>query len=208
MNEDADYKRHKKMIKENNPTITIDGISPDEMRLIIRTIISYIGDDPNREGLLETPDRVLKSWKELFSGYNQNPEDVFKTFDAAGCDQLILLKEIPFVSCCEHHIMEFSGAAHIAYIPNDRVIGVSKLARLLEIYSRRLQIQERIGEQITNDLMKYLKPKGAACVLECSHTCMISRGIKKQGSKMVTSSLKGCFLNEDSARMELMMRIK
>lgn len=169
--------------------------------------IRYIGDNPLREGLLETPNRVLRSWDELYSGYKQKPEDVFKTFDADGYDQIVLLKDVEFFSMCEHHMLPFFGQAHIAYIPNKRVIGVSKLARLLEIFSRRLQIQERLGEQITSCLMEHLEPHGAACILSASHMCMRMRGVGKQHSTMVTSSLKGVFLDEPAARAELMQLV-
>lgn len=170
----------------------------------VKNIIDfYAFMDKDSEGLRRTPERVVKAFDEIFAGYKQDPQEVFTTFDADGCDQLVLLDKIPFYSMCEHHMLPFYGTASIAYIPNDRVIGISKLARLLEIYARRLQIQERIGEQITDDLMKYLQPKGAACVLHATHMCMQMRGVRSQGSVMTTSSLKGCFLDEASARAEL-----
>jgi len=171
-------------------------------------LLSSIGEDPTREGLLETPKRIEKAWGYLLSGYSKDPREVFKVFDSDGCDQLVLLKDIEMYSICEHHVLPFFGKAHIGYIPNNKVIGVSKLARLLEIYSRRLQIQERIGEQVTRAIMMYLHPKGAACIIEATHLCMRMRGIQKQNSVMITSSLKGCFLEEASAREELMGMIK
>ncbi len=174
----------------------------------VRRLIEYIGDDPKREGLIETPKRVIRSYDTLFAGYKQNPEDVIKTFEDGSCDEMVLLKDIPMTSCCEHHILPFSGKAHIAYIPDKRVIGVSKLARILEIYARRLQIQERIGQQVTECLMTHLKPKGAACVLECVHTCMTCRGVQKSGATMVTSSLRGIFLENAQTRSEFMSMIK
>ncbi len=161
---------------------------------ITRTI-SFIGENPCREGLKETPMRVVKSWKELYSGYEQDPKDVFKIFEDGACDSMVILKDIEFYSTCEHHLLPFFGKAHIAYIPDKKVIGISKLARLLEVYSRRMQIQERIGEQVTGELMKHLKPKGAICILEAQHFCMTSRGVQKQHSQMVTSSIKGDFQN-------------
>jgi GTP cyclohydrolase IA len=170
--------------------------------------LQFIGENPTREGLIETPRRVIRSWKELYAGYNQDPESIFKTFVEGACDEMVLLRDVEFYSQCEHHMLCFFGKAHIAYIPDKKVIGVSKLARLLEIYSRRLQIQERIGQQVTDALMKYLKPKGAACVLEAQHFCMTSRGVQKQGSVMVTSSLKGDFLKNSSTRAEFMELIK
>lgn len=175
---------------------------------LIRAMITTIGESPEREGLKETPKRVINSWKELYSGYHVDPESVMTTFQEGTCDEMVLLKDIELYSMCEHHLLPFFGKAHIAYIPNGRVIGISKLARLLEIYSRRLQIQERIGEQVTAALMKYLDPKGAACIIEAKHLCMMARGIQKQNSVMVTSSLKGAFLNELSAKNELTRLIR
>lgn len=174
----------------------------------VRFILTAIGEDQNREGLIETPSRVTRSYKELFSGYEKDPASVFKHFNADGCDQMVLLKDIEIFSTCEHHMLPFFGKAHIAYIPNDRVIGVSKLARLADIFARRLQIQERIGEQVTSALMEHLQPKGAACVIEAQHFCMKARGVGKQHSVMITSSLKGCFLEEDSTRAEFFNLIK
>lgn len=174
----------------------------------VREIMEYIGEDTEREGLVETPKRVRKSWDKLYGGYDMDPKDLLKTFDKETYDQMVLLKNIEFYSTCEHHMLPFFGKAHIAYIPNKKVIGVSKLARLLEIYARRLQIQERIGEQVTSFLMKELKAKGAACVIEAQHFCMTSRGVEKQNAKMVTSSLKGAFLKEPETREELYSMIR
>lgn len=172
----------------------------------VRELIEFIGDNPNREGLVDTPDRVVRAYSELFKGYNQNPEDILTTFDSDGYDQIILLKNIELYSTCEHHLIPFFGKAHVAYLPDERVIGISKLARLVEIYSRRLQIQERIGMQVTDALMKYLQPKGAACIIEAQHLCMMARGVQKQNSIMVTSSLRGLFLEND-VKQELMRMI-
>lgn len=175
----------------------------------IRWIFDYIGDNSTREGLLETPERILKSWDTLFSGYSKHPADVFKVFDTEEYDEMVLIKNVEFYSTCEHHMLPFFGKAHIAYIPKDRtkVIGASKLPRLLEIYSRRLQIQERLTKQITGDIMKYLKPAGAGCIIEAQHLCMMARGIEKQHSIMVTSSLEGCF-KEEAVRTEFLNLIK
>lgn len=175
---------------------------------LVRQIITFVGDNPDREGLTQTPVRVIRSWDEIFSGYSKDPKEVFKTFDSDGYDEIILLKDIEFYSMCEHHILPFFGKMHIAYIPKNRVIGISKLARLAEIYTRRLQIQERIGIQIVNDLEKYLKPLGAACIIEAKHLCMIVRGIQKQNSIMVTSALSGVFKTKIEAREELIKLIK
>ena len=178
----------------------------------VTRIIELIGEDPKREGLIETPKRVIKSYKYLFSGYNLNPQDVITTFDSDGYDQIILLKDIELYSMCEHHMLPFIGKAHIAYIPDKKVIGISKLARLMEIYSRRLQIQERLTNQIAESLMLLLRPIGAACIIEAQHLCMRMRGVEKQNSTMLTSSLKGVFIEDSSkwiaAREELMRLIK
>lgn len=178
----------------------------------IWTILHLIGEDPDREGLRKTPERVVRSWAEIFGGYKLDPASVFTTFEADGYSELVLLKGIEFYSTCEHHMLSFSGKAHIGYIADQRVIGISKLARLLDIYARRLQIQERIGQQVTSDLMEYLKPKGAACIIEAEHLCMRCRGVEKQNSIMVTSSLTGRFLEDSdagrAARAELMGLIR
>lgn len=163
----------------------------------IRRIIEFIGDDPTREGLLETPKRVVKSYAELFAGYKYKTMDdiaaVLKVFKDGACEDLVLLKNIEFVSYCEHHLLPFTGVAHIAYLPKGNVIGLSKLARVLDIYARRLQIQERLTQQITQTLDELLKPLGSACVIEAKHTCMCYRGVRKQNSVMVTSSITGEF---------------
>ncbi len=175
---------------------------------LVKEMLKRIGEDPSREGILETPSRVVKSWGELFSGYKQDPADVFKHFDGGGAGGLVYLRDIEFYSTCEHHLLPFWGSAFIAYIPNGKVIGISKLARLLDIFSRRLQIQERIGEQVTNSLMEHLQPIGAACLTEAKHLCIACRGVGKQHSVMGYSSLKGVFLQKDyegmAARAELM----
>lgn len=177
----------------------------DSIQENVIRMLQFIGEDPTREGLKETPDRVARSWKdEIFAGYQKNPEDVLTTFHSDGYNQIILLRDIELFSMCEHHMLPFTGVAHIAYIPNERIIGVSKLARLLDIYARRLQIQERIGEQVTNALMEHLKPQGAACIIEAVHMCMRMRGVSKQRSTMVTSSVKGVFFEDAKARAELM----
>jgi len=182
---------------ENNEKISAEDF-------VIRAL-QYVGEDVRREGLIETPARVLKAYRELFSGYKLSVENVFKTFSEGACDNMVLLKDIEFYSTCEHHMLPFFGKAHVAYIPDGKVIGVSKLARLLDIFARRLQIQERIGEQVTTALMEHLKPKAAACIIEAQHFCMKSRGVQKQDSIMVTSSLKGAFLNNVAARQELLL---
>jgi len=175
----------------------------DGREALIKQILYEIGEDPEREGLQDTPKRVVKSWRELFAGYNQKPEDVLTVFEAGSYDQIILLRDIEMYSTCEHHMLPFYGKAHVAYIPDGKVIGISKLARLLDIYARRLQIQERIGEEVTSALMDHLNAKGAACVIEARHMCMCARGVGKQNSVMTTSSVKGVLYEDATARQEL-----
>lgn len=170
----------------------------------VTRLIQYIGEDPNREGLQDTPARVVKAYDEMFAGYQQNPEDLLTTFENDGYDQMVLVRDVEVYSMCEHHMLPFFGKAHIAYIPDGRVIGVSKLARLVDLYARRLQIQERICEQVTTAIMEHLQAQGAACVIEAQHMCMLCRGVEKQHSIMTTSSLKGHLFENASARAEFM----
>lgn len=177
----------------------------------VMNIIQYVGENVHREGLVKTPERVVKAFNFLCGGYRKTEEDIedmLTTFEGEGYDQIVLLKDIEMYSLCEHHLLPFFGKAHVAYIPGQRVVGISKLARLIDVYARRLQIQERIGNQVTESLMKYLKPQGAACIIEATHMCMRMRGVSKQNSTMVTSSLRGVFLENESARMELMGLVK
>ena len=182
----------------------MDNITPEQL---VEKLINIIGDDSERPGVEDTPARVVKSWKTLYGGYEQDPEDVLTVFDSGTYDQIVLLKDIEMYSTCEHHMLPFYGKAHIAYLPSDKVIGISKLARLLDIFARRLQIQERIGEQVTNAIMTHLKARGAACIIEAKHMCMCARGVNKQNSWMNTSSVKGTFLEDPSAKQELMSLI-
>lgn len=183
---------------------TDEAAGPEEN---VRRLIEFLGDDPQREGLRETPTRVLRSYERLFGGYHQDPQQVMKTFQSQECDEIVLLKNVEFYSTCEHHMLPFYGRAHVAYIPDGRLLGISKLARLVEIYSRRLQIQERLCAEITTCLMNILHPRGAACVMEAQHLCMISRGVEKQNSIMVTSSLQGVFREDARTRNEFMTMI-
>lgn len=184
-------------------------------RLAVRLLLTSIGEDVDREGLLNTPDRVARMYDEIFSGYDQDPEKILSvTFDPDDDDagekhnSLVLVKDIPIYSHCEHHMVPFFGKAHIAYIPEDRVVGISKMARLADCYARRLQIQERLTSQIANTLEKYLAPKGVAVVIEAEHMCMTMRGVRKPGTKTVTSALTGVFLKEPDARAEFYSLIK
>ena len=170
----------------------------------VRRLLEYIGDDPSREGLKDTPERVIRSFEELYSGYKTQPSSILTVFKDGTCNEMVVLRDVEFYSTCEHHMLPFFGKAHIAYIPNGKVVGISKLARLLEVFSRRLQIQERICQQVTASLDKNLQPMGSACILQAQHFCMTSRGVQKQNSIMVTSSLTGAFLESDRVRQELL----
>lgn len=179
-----------------------------DIRDRIKDIIRYLGENPEREGLKQTPNRVVKSWDTLYGGYKQKPEDILKTqFYDGRCDEIVLLKDIEFYSTCEHHMLPFFGKVHIGYIPSQTVVGISKLARLVEIYSRRLQIQERMTEQIADALMNILKPQGVYVIVEAKHFCMVSRGVSKQNSIMKTSAIRGVFQNQE-ARSEFLELIK
>lgn len=174
----------------------------------VRRFLQYIGEDCKREGLLQTPSRVVKSWKELFSGYEQDPANMLTVFEDGACDEQVILRNVEFTSHCEHHCLPFFGHAHIAYVPDKKVIGVSKLVRLLEIYSKRLQIQERLCQQVTTALDTHLQPKGSACIITAKHLCMVCRGVQKQHSEMVTSSLTGAYRSDTATRLELMSLIQ
>ena len=188
------------------PWEAANGESPAEDN--IRRILQAIGEDPKREGLLETPKRVVKSWKEIYSGYNQDPAALLKTFTEGACDEMVILRDIEFYSNCEHHMQPFFGKAHVGYIPNGKVVGISKLARLVEVFARRLQIQERLTMQVTQALDEHLDPHGSACVIEAQHFCMKCRGVLKQNSIMVTSSLTRAFKNDHKTRDEFLKMIR
>jgi|TARA_R100000656_G_scaffold68946_1_gene51939 GTP cyclohydrolase I len=162
---------------------------------VITKVIEFIGDNPVREGLVKTPNRVVKSWQELYGGYNQDPEKVLKTTFQVDCDEMVICKDIEFYSTCEHHMLPFFGKCHIGYIPKSQVVGLSKLARLLEVYSRRLQIQEQLTNQVANSLMDVLKPIGVGVIIEAKHFCMMCRGVNKRNSTMITSAIRGIFQN-------------
>jgi GTP cyclohydrolase IA len=195
--------------KPTNAQMDQSALDQKKKENLIRELLKAIGEDPTREGLLDTPKRVVKSWKDFFSGYGVDPKKVLgTTFDAEGYDQMILLRDIEMYSHCEHHMVNFNGRVHIAYIPGKRVVGLSKLARLVEVYSRRLQIQERLTDQIADTLWKVLKPRGVAVMVEAKHFCMCARGVGKQNSVMRTTALKGLFKTDSSARNEFLGAIK
>lgn len=164
---------------------------------LVSQILKAIGDDPTREGLLDTPKRVVKSWKELFSGYKKDPKEVLgTTFDTAGYNQIVICQDIEFFSTCEHHMLPFHGSVSIGYIPSKRVVGLSKLARLVEVFSRRLQIQEKMTEQIAATFTDVLEPQGVIVIVKAKHMCMCARGVSKQNSWMTTSAIRGRFQDQ------------
>jgi GTP cyclohydrolase I len=173
----------------------------------VARIIEYFGEDPKREGLKETPRRVVLAYEHLLGGYAKKVESIFKAFEDGTCDEMVISKNIEFYSMCEHHMLPFFGKAHIAYIPNGKIIGLSKLARILDIFSRRLQVQERLTTEITAALDEHLKPKGSACIIDAKHLCCMSRGVGKQHSSMMTSSLTGVFRESSIVRGELLSLI-
>jgi GTP cyclohydrolase I len=183
--------------------------SREEAEEAVRTLIRWAGDDPTREGLVGTPDRVVRSYEEFYSGYDEDPVEILKrTFEETdGYDEMVLLRDIRLESHCEHHMVPIIGKAHVAYLPGRRVVGISKLARIVEIYSHRLQIQEKLTAQIANTIQDVLAPRGVGVVIEAAHQCMTTRGVKKPGVTMVTSRMLGAFRDDQSTRREFMALI-
>jgi len=173
----------------------------------VREILLAVGENPDREGLMQTPARVARSYAELMSGLISNPRVHLRTVFHERYDEVVLLRDIEFHSLCEHHLLPFTGRAHVAYLPDGKVVGLSKLARLVEGYARRPQVQERLTTEIADALMEELNPVGAVCVIEAVHTCMTMRGVRKPGSVMVTSALRGIFKDNSSSRAEVMSLI-
>mgnify|MGYP001589684031 CR=1 FL=1 len=173
-------------------------------------LLQFIGEDPTRGGLKETPKRYLKAWRHWAGGYGQDPAVLLKCFEdgAERYDEMVLVKSIPVYSHCEHHLAAFFGTAHVAYIPDGRIVGLSKISRLVDVFARRLQVQERLTSQIADALEENLKPKGVAVVVECRHLCMESRGIQRQGSSTTTSAMRGVFMSTPAARAEFMELVR
>jgi GTP cyclohydrolase IA len=187
-----------------SPTNPVDG---PRIERAVREILLAVGEDPDREGLHETPARVARMYAELFAGLHQDPRRHLRKFFTENCDEVVLVRDISFNSMCEHHMLPFMGKAHVAYLPGDRVVGLSKIARVVEEIARRPQVQERMTEQIANLLVEELRAKGVGVVIEAVHTCMTIRGVRKPGAVCVTSAMKGCFRTKSSTRAELMTLI-
>ena len=187
---------------EPEPAVEI----PGDVREAVKTLIRWAGDDPDREGLLDTPKRVAKAWREYARGYAENPAvHLSRTFEeVGGYDEIVLLKDIPFQSHCEHHMAPIIGKASIAYLPRDRVVGISKLARVLHGFARRLQVQERLTAQVADTIWEHLQPKGVAVVIEASHACMTARGVNTPGVVMTTSRMMGTFREDERSRREVL----
>jgi GTP cyclohydrolase I len=179
---------------------------PEEVAEAVRTLIRWAGDDPDREGLLDTPARVARAWKEYAQGYGEDPSHhLSRTFDeVGGYDEIVLLKDIPFQSHCEHHLAPIIGKASIAYLPDRRVVGISKLARVLHGFARRLQVQERLTAQVADCICEHLQPQGVAVVIEASHACMTARGVRTPGVMMTTSRMMGVFREDERSRREVL----
>ena len=179
---------------------------PGDVAEAVRTLIRWAGDDPDREGLLDTPRRVARAWKEYAKGYAEDPSvHLSRTFEeVGGYDEIVLLRDIPFQSHCEHHLAPIIGKASIAYLPRDKVVGISKLARVLHGFARRLQVQERLTAEVADCICEHLQPKGVAVVIEASHACMTARGVQTPGVMMVTSRIMGVFREDDRSRKEVL----
>jgi GTP cyclohydrolase IA len=184
--------------------------SMSEAEAAVRTLIRWAGDNPDREGLIGTPNRVVRSYQEFFAGYTEDPVEMLqRTFEETdGYDEMVLLKDIRLESHCEHHMVPIIGKAHIAYLPGSRVVGISKLARVMEIYAKRLQIQEKLTAQVANTIFEVLQPRGIAVVVEAAHQCMTTRGVKKSGVTMVTSRMLGAFRSDTDLRNEFLAMIR
>lgn len=198
-------------MNKRKPISAINDTRPsrDEAEQAVRTLIQWAGDDPAREGLLDTPGRVVRAYEEYFQGYNADPEEILKrTFEEVeGYDEMVLLRDIRFESHCEHHMAPIIGKAHVAYLPKNRVVGISKLARVVELYAQRLQIQEKMTAQIAGAINDVLQPDGVAVIIEAAHQCMTCRGVHKPGVTMVTSKMLGAFRENQATRREFLSMV-
>lgn len=183
-------------------------MSKENIEKLVKQLIKEIGDDSSREGLLDTPKRVAKSFEKIYGGYAKDPRKLIKVFDNEGYDEMIIAKDIDFYSMCEHHMLPFFGKVYIGYIPNDKIIGLSKMPRMVEIFARRLQNQERLTRQVADTLMELLNPKGVGVVIKGMHLCMKARGVEKQNCEITTSSFTGLFKSNLNTRSEFLNLIK
>jgi GTP cyclohydrolase I len=183
------------------------GVDHDRIRRAVREILAAVGEDPDREGLLDTPDRVARMYAELFGGLRADPAEHLKKTFTQDYDEMLLVKDIEFASCCEHHLLPFFGKAHVAYLPDGKVAGLSKLARVVDAVARRPQVQERMTEEVADLVMRELKPRGVGVIVEATHTCMTIRGVRKPGSVTITSALRGICKTNPMTRAELMSQV-
>jgi GTP cyclohydrolase I len=204
------------VVKSFQPRIDAAKVAPverptrEQAEAAARTLIAWIGDDPDREGLIETPERLVRAYEEFFSGYRDRPEDVLdRTFGEIGrFDDMVLVRDIPFYSFCEHHLFPIVGTAHLAYIPTERVVGLSKIARVIDLYARRLQTQEHLTSQIVSAIDEILKPRGVALLLEAEHMCMAMRGVQKSGTSTVTTQFSGIFRDDPAEQVRFITLIR
>lgn len=197
-------------VKRDTDILKAKRPSREEAEAAVRTLIRWAGDDPTREGLIDTPKRVVKAYRELFEGYEQDSSEILdKVFEeVAGYDDMVLVREIPFASHCEHHMVPFVGHAHIAYYPSDGVVGLSKLARLVDVYARRLQTQETMTAEIVEAMVDALNPRGVAVMIEAEHMCMSMRGVRKQGSTTLTTRFTGVFKDDPAEQVRFMSMVR
>jgi GTP cyclohydrolase I len=193
--------RNRRIVEENGPASSVD---QERIEAAVREILLAVGEDPQREGLRDTPARVARMYAELFAGLRKDPRAVLSRKFTQKYDEMVLVKDIGFESMCEHHLLPFMGKAHIAYLPNGKIVGLSKLARAVEVLSRRPQVQERMTEELADLLMEELEARGVGVILEAAHTCMVMRGVRKPGSVCTTSAMRGVFQSNQSTRAELM----
>lgn len=200
----------KKSMTVSSENAAITRPSREEAEAAVRTLLRWAGENPDREGLLDTPKRVVKAYEELFQGYNQSAQDILGTVfeEVSGYNDSVLVKDIPFYSHCEHHMVPIIGKAHVAYMPDGRVVGLSKIPRVVDVFARRLQTQESITAEIADALYTYLKPRGVAVLIEAEHMCMAMRGVKKQGSTTITATYRGSYQNDVKSQANFMMMIR
>ncbi len=182
-------------------------MNAEKIKKGVRLMLEGIGEDPDREGLRETPDRVARMYEEIFGGMGIEPAETVKTLDSDRHDEIVLVRNIPFYSICEHHLLPFIGVAHVAYLPSEGLMGISKLARIVDLHSRRLQIQERLTTDVAESIMEAVKPRGALAIIEAEHLCMTMRGVRKPGARTVTSVVRGIFRENPATRAEAMSLI-